>query len=146
MVEPSSETPANRPRAPRIAQDFSTYRDIGFCRRTTTNWPCCYRRISSELHLAAQDSICAAVIHHEKNKVSCFTADLKAYAATFKCHHGGCAPAAVEIFAPAARHRTPAITCTDHKRGFEDRWENDYTVGFIEEILRNIFWNIQNLC
>src|ERR1700733_5647185 len=37
----------------RIAQYFSTHRDIGFCRRVTTDWSCCYRRICSELHFAA---------------------------------------------------------------------------------------------
>src|ERR1700733_11089050 len=104
----------------RIAQYFSTHRDIGFCRCVTTNRSCCYRRICSELHFAAQDSIRTAVIHHEKDEVSRLPANLKAYAATLKGHHGGRAPGAVEIFASAARHRTAAITTTDHKRGLQD--------------------------
>jgi hypothetical protein len=51
------------------------------------NWSCCYRRVSSELHLTAQYAICAAVIHHEKDKVSRFTAGLKSEAAVLKAHH-----------------------------------------------------------
>src|SRR5580693_2956579 len=70
-----------------IAQYFSTHRDIGFCRRVTADWSCCYRCICSELHFAAQDSIRATVIHHEKDEVSRLPADLKAYAATLKGHH-----------------------------------------------------------
>src|SRR5277367_3526139 len=128
-----------------IAQDFSTQRNIRFRRRVPAHWASRHRSISTKLYFAAQDAVGAAVIHHQQDEVRCLSADLKAHAATLEGHHRRRAPRTVEVLAPATGHRAAAITGADHERSLQHRRKHHDAVSFIQQVLRYVVWNIQNL-
>src|SRR5580704_3518485 len=101
--------------------------------------------VGAKFHLAAQNRSSAAFVHDEKNEICSLTTDLESEAAAFEGHHGRSAPRAVEPLTGAAGHGPAAITAAKNKGTFKDGGIDDYAVGFIDKVLRNVVRDIHDL-
>src|SRR6266852_2697636 len=86
-----------------------------------------------------------ARIHNQEDKVGSLATNLKADAAAFEGHHGGCTPRSCEMFTGAASHGAAAVAAADNESGFEHGTENDDALGFVEQIRGNVIGDVQNL-
>jgi hypothetical protein len=72
-----------------------------------------------ELHLAVEDAVSTAIIHHEKHEIRGLTAQLQTDASALECDQGGRSPSSTEGLAGSAGHNPAAITTADAEREFE---------------------------
>src|SRR6202035_205667 len=100
--------------------------------------------VRTQLYFALEHGVSTPRIHHQQDEVCGLSADLKPHTAGFQSHHGGRTPRAAVVFASAASHGTAAITTANNKRSFEHRGINDYALGLVDQVLRNVFGNIHD--
>src|ERR1700757_3729118 len=86
-----------RAACPRVAQYFGAQRSISLCGSRTSHRAGRYGGITAQFYLARENTVCSPVVHNEKDKVGGLSANLKAEAASLKCHHRRSAPRTIEI-------------------------------------------------
>src|SRR5215469_2212315 len=137
--------PGEQPPSPRIRENFRAQRDVR-CRFGRSALRSRGRGgVGAELHLAAENGLCAPGVHDQENKIGSLSADLETEAAAFERHHGGRAPGAVERFAGAAGHRPPAVTAAENERALQNRGIHDDAIGFVDQVLGNVVGNVHDL-
>src|SRR5215467_8146546 len=92
-----------------------------------------------------QETTCATVVHHEKNRIRGFSTNLQPNTATFQRIHGWCAPRTGEVLTGAAYHGAATVAPTDNKGGFQHRWHHDNTTSLIDQVLRNVVTDLEDL-
>src|SRR6516162_8981451 len=92
-----------------------------------------------------QETTCAAVVHHEKNKIRGLSTKLQPNATTFQRIHGRCAPRTGEVLTGAAYHGAATVAATNNKGGFQHRRHHNNTTGLIDQVLRNVVRNLEDL-
>src|SRR5215467_3058929 len=92
-----------------------------------------------------QETTCATVVHHKKNKIRCFSTKLQPNAAAFQRIHGWRAPRTGEVLTSAAYHCAATVAATDNKGGFQHRRHHDNTTSLIDQVLRNVVRNLEDL-
>src|SRR4029077_21266671 len=93
----------------RVAENFRSHVRVRVCRSVAPHGACCHRGIAAQFHFAAENRICASIIHHEQHEVGGLSADLESNAAAFERKHGWRAPPSSEMLAGAANHGAAAI-------------------------------------
>src|SRR6202041_4094510 len=105
----------------RVGEHFRAQAYVGIRRGISANGTGRDRGIPSELDLAGENGVGAAVVPDENDEVRGLAAGLKSEAGAFEGHHGRRAPGSAETWAPPAGHPTAAVAGADEKRGLEDR-------------------------
>src|ERR1700730_92721 len=104
-----------------------------------------YASVSAELYLAVQHAVQSAIVHYQNYEVGRLSTDLEPYAATFQSHHRRRAPRSAELLASTAHHNAAAIAATYHERSLYHRGQHHYAARLIQNVLRDIIGNIQDL-
>src|SRR3984893_19301007 len=87
----------------------------------------------------------SASVHDQENEVGGLAADLESNAAALERHHRRRAPRAGVMLAGAAGHGSASVTAANHKSGLENRRVNHHAFRLVEQVLRNVVGNIENL-
>src|SRR5712664_2149673 len=128
-----------------VAQNFRTHVSVSVGGSRTALRSSGDRCVRSQFHLGVQEAACATIVHDVKNEVGGFSANLQTDATAFQRIHGWCAPRTREVLTRAADHRATAVAATNNKCGFQYRWHYDYATGFVEQVLRNVVRNLEDL-
>src|SRR5271168_1243519 len=128
----------------RVAENFRPHAYVCLRGSGAAHGTCRDGSIATQLDFAAENRICAALIHDQQDEVGSFSADLESGAATFQCHHCRSAPRAVEMPPAAANHGPAAIASAEYKRGLENPREHDDAFGLIHHALRNVLGSVQD--
>src|SRR5262249_42695834 len=128
----------------RVAEHFSAHVGVGVGRGGTALGSGSNGGVGTELHLAMQQALDAAIVHDQNDEVGGFAADLKADAAAFERVHGGRPPRAAEAVAGAADHGAAAVAAADDERSLQYGRHDDDAARFVEQILRNVVRDVEN--
>ena len=92
-----------------------------------------------------QETLGAPIVHHQKNEIGGFSANLQTNAAAFESIHGRCAPRTGEVLTGAAYHGAATVAAAHNKRGFQHRRHHHNTTGLVDQVLWNVVRNFEDL-
>lgn len=101
--------------------------------------------IGSEFDFAGEDAFGAAGVHDEEDEIGGLASQLEAEASAFESDHGRGAPGTVEVLAAAADHGAAAVATADAEGELEDTGKDDGAFGAIEEVLRDVVGDMEDL-
>ena len=108
-VEPSSETPANRPREREYVSISARKVTLVSALASRPLGPATAENVGAEFYFGVKNGACSAWVHQENYESSSLRADLKSEAPALQSHHCRWAPFAREMRATAACHRSAAV-------------------------------------
>src|SRR5207244_9685533 len=128
----------------RVAQHFGAQVRVGVRCSVTSFGSCSNRCVRTELHLALQQTRCAAVVHYEDHEVGSLPADLTADTAALQGVHCRRSPRPAAVFAGPAHHHAAAVTATHDESCLYHGRQNHNTTRFVEQVLWNVVGHVQN--
>src|ERR1700722_15958478 len=127
-----------------IRENFGAESNVGLSGGVPADGSCGGGSIATDFNFAGEDAAGGTLAHEKQNEVSGLAANLKTETAAFESHHAGSTPRAAHVIAGAAGHDAATVAGADNKGSFEDGWEDDDTVGFVDDALRNIVRDVHN--
>ena len=142
---PSSEIPANKPREREYVSTSARIVTSVAASASRPTGPAAAEASAPSFTLLFEDGACTAPFITSRTKSVACRAELKSEASAFERHHRRRAPGTREVVAAAARHGAPAIAAANYDGRLDYRRHDNHAIRFVEQILRNIVRNIDNL-